>query len=257
MDEAELIRRTGAAEAVLVGLDAKISASYLEACPSVKYIGLCGTSMVNIDLQAVKDRGVTLHNVTDYGDEPTAEYIFMQLVSLARGQNGELWRGEHHELMGKRITIIGLGALGGAIAHLALAYKMQVNYFSRTRKPEWEKRGVRYGELRELLSETDIVVTSVSSNTMVLGADEFRRLPDAAIFAQASMGSTFDESAFRTWIGRPGNLAVFDAAAGEANYRAFKDTPHVVFSRLYGGYTIESKRRLGQKVLENLRGYFG
>lgn len=45
-------------------------------------------------------------------------------------------------------------------------------------------------------------------------------------------------------------------AAGEANYRAFKDTPHVVFSRLYGGYTIESKQRLGQKVLENLRGYF-
>ncbi|PIR83324.1 hypothetical protein COU19_01165 [Candidatus Kaiserbacteria bacterium CG10_big_fil_rev_8_21_14_0_10_56_12] len=129
-----LVSRTGDAEIILVSPRTKITQLYLERCPGVRYIGVCGTSLTNLDVNALAQRGVVYTNVKDYGDEPTAEFIFMQLARLLRGVGNYQWKTEPHELMGKAIFIIGLGALGQAIARLALAYKMQVHYFSRTRK---------------------------------------------------------------------------------------------------------------------------
>lgn len=252
----ELISRTGDAEAILISPGVKLTAAYLDACPSVNYVGLCGTSTANVDLEAMASRGIAFTNVIDYGDEPTAEFIFMQLVALARGMGRYQWKDAARELMGKTITIVGLGALGKAIAHLALAYKMRVNYYSKHRKPDWEERGLRFGELSELLPESDIVVTSVPTNTTVLGQAEFALVKNGTILVQASMGDTFERKAFLAWIAQDGNFAIFDYAAGEQNYQAYKDLPRVVFPKVTAGHTQETKERLGQRVLKNLKDYF-
>jgi len=197
---AELVARTGDAEAVLINTGTKIDKSYLDACPSVKYVGLCGTSTANVDLEALKARGVVFTNVTDYGDEPTAEYIFLQLEALARGVGKYQWKDVPRELMGKAIGIIGLGALGKAIANLALAYKMNASYFSAHRKPEWEERGLRYAERHDLLSACEIIVISTPTNMTVLGEKEFGLLKPNSVLVQASIGTPFDREAFLKWI---------------------------------------------------------
>jgi phosphoglycerate dehydrogenase-like enzyme len=254
--EQELVARTRDAEAVLVSPGTKITASYLDACPSVKYVGLCGTSTANIDLEELSKRGIVFKNVIDYGDEPTAEFIFMQLATLVRGIGKYQWRDMPCELMGKTIGIIGLGALGKSIAHLALAYKMQTNYYSTHRKPEWEDRGAGYKELRDLLSTSEIIVISTPTNVKILGDKEFALLKSGTILVQASMGDIFDKDAFLNWIAKQGNYALFDYSAGEKNYQAYKDLPQVIFPKIIAGHTRETKERLGQKVVENLRSYF-
>ena len=249
-----LIARTGDAEAVLVSPSTVITADYISACPAVRYIGVCGTSTDNIDLQAIQNHGITLTNVRDYGDEPTAEFIFMQLVCLARGMGKWQWRAEPTELMGKTIGIIGLGALGQAIAHLALAYKMQVQYYSRTRKPEWEKQGVKYTDKTTVVSTSDIIVIATPTNHLALTEDDFSCIKPNAVLVQASQGDTFDKQAFLKWIQQ--NHAIFDYAAGETNYQAYKDLPHVIFPKVIAGHSVETKQRLGNRVIENLRAYF-
>jgi hypothetical protein len=253
--DVELIARTNGAEAILVTPGTKITASYLDACPSVKYVGLCGTSTVNIDLNALDQRGVTFTNVVDYGDEPTAEFIFMQLIALARGMGKYQWKKMPCELMGKTIGIIGLGALGKAIAHLALAFKMITSYYSLHRKSDWEKRDVHYADLHSLLSTSQIIVISTPSNVQILGKEEFALLKTGSILVQASMGDTFDKSAFLKWIALKGNYALLDYAAGEQNYQTYKDLPHVIFPKIVAGYTYETKERLGRKVIKNLMLY--
>jgi phosphoglycerate dehydrogenase-like enzyme len=218
VSEAELVARTGDAEAILIGLGAA--------------------------------RRVAFANVVDYGDEPTAEFIFTQLVMLMRGIAKYQWKDAPRELMGKSLTIIGLGAVGGAIAHLAVAYKMQVNYYSRRRKHDWEKRGLQFGELRDLLPRSDIVVISVPTNAKVLGAAEFAIMKPGAVIVQASMGDTFEKEAFLDWIAQRGNFAILDYAAGEQNYLTYKDLPRVIFPRTVAGHTQETIERLGQKVFE-------
>jgi phosphoglycerate dehydrogenase-like enzyme len=251
----ELVARTGDAEVVLINTGTKIDKSYLDACPSVKYVGLCGTSTANIDLEALKARGITVTNVVDYGDEPTAEYIFLQLESLARGVGKYQWKDTPRELMGKVIGVVGLGALGKAIANLALAYKMDASYFSAHRKPDWEERGLRYAELHDLLSACEIVVISTPTNVKVLGEEEFARLKPNSILVQASIGLPFDRDAFLKWISTDDNYTIFDQGIGQESFQIYRHLPRVILSATSSGNTYETRQRLGAKVIENLKGY--
>lgn len=254
--EDELIIRTNDAEAVLVSPFTKITQTYLNACPSVKYICLCGTSTANIDLEALTSRSIAFTNVADYGDEPTAEFIFMQLTALARGVGKYQWKDMPHELMGKSIGIIGLGALGKAIAHLALAYRMQVSYFSTHRKPDWEARGLHFNALPAVLASNEIIVLSTPTNVKILGEKEFTLLQPNSILVQASIGCPFDKDAFYSWIEKDNNYAIFDYGVGEDDYQKYKDIPRVIISKATSGYSYETRQRLGQRVIENLQRYF-
>lgn len=253
-NEKELIRRTGDADMVLVGPWDKVTVAYLAACPSIRFICLCGTSTANIDLAELTKRGIAFANVQDYGDEPTAEFIFMQLTRLLRGVGEYQWKPEQHELMGRSVGIIGLGALGKAIAHLALAYKMNVSYYSLHRKPEWESSGLRYSELSDLLS-SEIIIVSSPTNVEVLGEKEFSLIKPGSILVQASAGNVLDRPAFLAWIAKDGNYAIFDKAAGEDNHQAYKDLPRVIFADVIAGDTQETLERLGQKVVDNVKDY--
>lgn len=254
-NEGDLIRRTGDADVILVGPWDKVSARYLDACPSVKYVCICGTSTANVDLEELKKRGILFTNVVDYGDEPAAEFVLMQLTLLLHGAGPYQWRPKRHELMGKSVGIIGLGALGAAIAHLALAYRTDASYFSLHRKQEWEDRGLRYADLPALLKDNEIVIVSSPTNVEVLGEKEFALLQPGSILVQASAGNVVDRQAFLEWIAREGNFAIFDKSAGEDNYQAYKDVPRVIFADVVAGYTHETLERLYKKVLENIVSY--
>lgn len=255
--EQELVNRTGDANIVLVSPGTKITVSYLEACHSIKYIGICGTAKENVDQEAVTSRNIMLTNVSGYGDEPAAEFMFMQLELLARGMGQYQWKAYPTELMGKTIGIIGLGALGQAVARLALAYEMKVLYYSKTRKPTWEEQGVQYQEKADLLRHSNIVVLSTPSNLQVLEANELSLIQPNSILVQASMGTCFSEDAFKKWVAQNNNFALFDYSAGNDIYETYKDLSNVVFPKVIAGHTHETKQRLGEKVIENLMQFLG
>jgi phosphoglycerate dehydrogenase-like enzyme len=252
--EDERIDRTGNASIALVTPWEKIDSVYVDACPELKYIGLCGTSTANIDLDELSKRGIAFSNIVSGDKESVAEFFFMQLVSLARGAGEYQWKpGEEHELLGRRIGIIGLGGVGQAIAHMALAYKMDVTYYSPNRKQYWEDKGVTYLDKNTLLESSEIVVLCSPTNIEVLDEADFNTMKLGSIVVQACSGSPFNKAAFTDWINQDGNYALFDMSAGESNYQAYKDVPRVIFSRAVAGDTYESNSRRGQRAVENLK----
>jgi hypothetical protein len=253
----DLVARTGDADVVLVSTGTALPKAYFDACPSVKYVGLCGTSTARIDLETLKARGIVFSNVSDYGDEPTAEYIFLQLESLARGVGKYQWQDQPRELMGKSIGIIGLGALGKAIANLALAYKMDARYFSAHRKPDWEERGLQYAEPDELLRQSRIIVISTPTNVEAISRERFGLIQPNSILVQASLGTPFDRDAFLEWLASDNNFAVFDMGAGNDNLEIYKNLDRVIMSATSSGNTYETQERLGLKVVENLKAFLG
>lgn len=254
--EDERISRTGTADIALITPWEKIDTIYLDACPNLKYIGLCGTSTANIDLKELEKRGIAFSNIVSGDKESVAEFFFMQLVALTRGIGEHQWKpGEQHELVGRRIGIIGLGAVGKAMAHMALAYKMDVAYSSPHRKPDWEEKGVVCREKDELLESSEIIVLCSPTNVQVLGEHEFQTIKLGSILVQACGGSPFNKPAFYNWIAKEGNFAMFDMSANEQNYQAYNDLPRVIFSRLVAGDTYESNERRGKRAIENLQNY--
>jgi lactate dehydrogenase-like 2-hydroxyacid dehydrogenase len=249
------MERTGNAEVVLISPWGKLTASYFKSCPSVKYIGIGGTSTANIDLQAAKQHNVTVTNIVGHGDEPAAEFIFMQLLMLARGFGKCQWKNAPCELMNKTIGIIGLGNLGKAVAHLALGFKMNTLYHSKTRKSELEKHGIQFSSLNNLLKNSDVVVVCTPTNLKIMNQEQFDHMKPNSVLIQMSVGEILDQKAFKQWLSKDNNYALFNYAAGDEYYQAFKDLPNVVFADTVAGFTKETKERLGQGLIDNLLAY--
>lgn len=252
----DLAQKSKEAEVVLVGPGVKLANEFFDNSSKLKYVGVCGTSTRNIDLNAASAHGVKVTNVKDYGDEPTAEFIFMQLTSLLRGVHGLQWKASPHELMGKKIGIVGLGALGRSIADLAVAYKMQPYYCSHNRKSDYENKGLVYLELSQLLQTCEIVIVCTPTNLEILDSEAFGYIKDGAILVQASMGTVFSRPAFLDWIAGDENFAIFDYAAGEENFIAYHALPGVIFPKIIAGHSSETKHRLAAIATDNLKAYF-
>jgi len=237
---------------LLISTATPLTEAELSRLPALEHVALCGTSYGRIDVGALRERGISTSNVADYSDETTAEVIFMQLVAVARGFAPVPWRADSHELFGKRLLIVGLGALGSAVANLGLAYGMQVSHLSRSPKPAWEAKGVLRAARPAAFGEANVVVVTGPTGTPLIGEDDLALLHDA-ILLQASGGRVINDAAFRDWITRGDNVAIFDLAAGEDVYADYAGLPRVVFPRAISGLSEESRQRLGEQVIANVQ----
>ena len=116
----EIVNRIGDADCVLVSYNTQIRRNVIEACPNIKYIGMCCTlyseSSANVDIAAARERGITVLGIRDYGDEGVVEYVISELVRLLHGFGGKQWKHKAYELGGQKVGIVGLGRTGRMIA---------------------------------------------------------------------------------------------------------------------------------------------
>lgn len=253
-NDLDVIARIQDADAVLGSWASTLNQNILDHTPNLKYVGICGTSLANIDQAELQKRGITLTNVTDYGDEATAEFIFAQLLNLFRGIIDKKLDVEPRELHYKTIGIVGLGAVGKQVAKLALGFDMKVVYHSRTRNPAWESRGLVYQDLNSLLSSCDIISLHVPKNIQVLGESEFSLIKPGSVLIDTCLGIVFDLKAFRAWIQKKQNFAIIDQKAELAE--AVQDLDHVIYHKtITAGRTKESRDRLSQKTIDNIKSF--
>jgi len=255
-DEKETIIRIGNADAVLGSFKSKISKNVLEKCPNIKYIGICGTNLFGIDLVETQKRGITVTNVSDYGDEATAELVFTYLLNLARGIGKYQWKPEPAELNGKTIGVVGLGAVGKQVALRALGFNMKVVYFSKSRNQEWEKKGLEFLPLDELLQKSDVISLHVPPNTVVLKETEFSKIPSGTILVDVCLGTIFDVDAFIAWIKKENNFVILDMKTHLAEKLNGLKNIIGLDNQIPGAMTGEAKNRLSEKFIKNIQSYF-
>ena len=135
-----LANRIGDADCVLVSWNTQIPESIMRQCPNLKYIGMCcslyDASSANVDIKYAKANNIEVRGVRDYGDEGLVEFIICELIRLIKGLGRNQWKSEPVELTNRRLGIIGMGTTGQMLADRAKAFKMDVSYYSRNRKPE-------------------------------------------------------------------------------------------------------------------------
>ncbi|MEX2563834.1 MAG: NAD(P)-dependent oxidoreductase [Candidatus Paceibacterota bacterium] len=253
--EAEICQRIDNADAVLGNFHSIINASILEHSPNLKYIGICGTSLTNIHLEEVRRKNIVIKNVTDYGDDATAEYIFTQLLNLLRGFGQYMWRDGPSELNSKTIGIVGLGATGKKVANIALGFKMKVFYYSKTRKTDWENKGIQYLPINDLLEKSDIITIHVPRDTKVIGTDELDTMGNGKILIDTCLGNIYkDINAVKKWLKNKDNFLIRDHHS-----EIKKDLGHleglIYTEDVIAGMTLESRNLLSVKVIDNIEAY--
>jgi lactate dehydrogenase-like 2-hydroxyacid dehydrogenase len=257
--ESELFERIDGADCVLVSWRTPMDESLLARCHNLKYIGLCASkysnpSAANINLAQAQNSGISVTGVGAYGDEATAEFIFCTLLNLCRGFGQAQWKNFPCELHGKRLGIIGMGAMGSHVLRLAQGFGMVVSYFSRTRKPEYESAGVCYLEKSELLKQMDIISLHVPKGTTILNRADFDCMGEETVLINTCLGTVFSIADFEAWIKLPARFAIMDESADQA-YRIFRGKPNVIYPKVVAGKTSESKARLSNQVIANLESF--
>lgn len=192
------IGKNADADGLLVRLGAKVGKDLMEKLPNLKYIGMLGTGYGGIDTVCAAKKGITVTNIADYATEAVAEFTFGILIEWCRGIARGLqlaWEGTYEddksgmEIKGKKFGVIGLGDIGKRTAELALAFGADVSYWSRNRKVDAEKSGIKYCELEDLMTNSDIITLNLALNPEtegIINAELVSKIKKHAIFINPS-----------------------------------------------------------------------
>ncbi len=176
LNEAQLIEQLKGTSAYLYGGDEEASPAALSTAAQLKLIAFYGVGYESfLDVPAVKTLGISITNTPGTLTNSVAEMTVGQLINCRRrlgAYSHNYMLGLHgneelqHDLSGHKIGIVGLGAIGTRIAEiLTLGFNCEVLYYSRTRKPDEEKRlGIRYSLLTDMFKEVDAVVIMTPGN---------------------------------------------------------------------------------------------
>ncbi len=240
----EILRRAREAEAIMTFMPDSVDEAFLRACPRLRVVGCALKGYDNYDVDACTRHGVWITNVPDLLTIPTAELTIGLLIGLARNllagdhfvRSGRFngWRPALYGcgLTGKTLGIIGMGAVGRAIAQRLAGYEMRVLYtdpvaLPKERETHWKLQRV---ELAALLAESDFVVPMVpyrAETLHMIGASALAQMKSGAYLINTCRGSVVDEQAVAEALAS-GRLAGYAADVFEMEDWARPDRPQAI-----------------------------
>lgn len=256
-DDSEIIRRIGDADAVLLSYTSRIEKNVLDACPAIRYIGMCcslySEASANVDIRSAREKNITVYGIRDYGDQGVVEYVVSELIRYLHGFGDKQWQSLPVELTDLKVGIVGLGTSGQMIAAGLQALGADLYYFSRSRKPEAEAREIEYLPLKQLLQTVDVVCTCLNKNVILFQEEQFAWLGNHKIMFNTSIGPSHDIAALVKWLDHGSNEFFCDTAAalGDSSGKLLSH-PHVNCVNQSSGRTRQAFDRLSEKVLHNI-----
>jgi len=259
------------AEGLLCLLTDRIDAALIEACPRLRVISSCSVGLDHVDLEAATRRGIPVGYTPGVLAETTADLAFALLLGAARRiveadgfvREGR-WTWEHRwdpdgflgrDVYGATLGVIGLGAIGRAVAARARGFGMRVLGWSRTPR---ELEGVELVALSELLAEAQFVTVHVAltpETRGLLDAAALARMREDAILVNTARGGIVDEAALVAAL-RGGRLAAaaLDVFAREPLDPAspLLDAPNLVLTPHIGSASVATRSRMAELAVENL-----
>ncbi|MCF2522515.1 D-2-hydroxyacid dehydrogenase family protein [Bradyrhizobium sp. G127] len=179
----------------------------LTALPNLKLLLTSGMKNAAFDMDAAKERGVTVCGTGGFGNATASLAIGLMLeltrhigLENARMHAGEPWQvtmGEDVE--GKTLGVVGLGKLGTKVATIAKTLGMNVIAWSQNLTPEaCAAAGVGYAAKEELFATADIIsihlILSSRTRGLIAAADLVRMKPTAYL-VNTARGPIVDEAA--------------------------------------------------------------
>lgn len=220
------------------------------------------------------ERQFLLTNSSGVHAIPITEHIMTFLLCFARGfkssilgQRGRVWEENRRqpllELDGKRIVLVGVGAIGSHFAKVASAFGMQVVGVRRTSGHiPGTIRTVTRDRLDEELPEADFLVLTVpltAETRHMIDAARLALLKPTAYLVNIGRGGTVDEEALVAALSAKrlagAGLDVFETEPLPESSPLW-DLENVIITPHYSGITPRYVERLMEIFLDNLERYF-
>ena len=265
---------------VLIVNKVLVTRALLDAAPELRLVCEAATGVNNIDLEACRERNIPVRNVAGYSTDSVVQTTFMHILSLMGNapyfdntvKDGTYSKGTlftdvsrpYIEIKGKRIGIVGMGAIGTGVARVAEAFGMEVVYYSTSGTghcKEWPSIS-----LGELMSTSDVISIHAPYNERtagLIGAGELAMMKPSAIIVNMGRGGIVDEAALAEVIDNDliggAALDVFtkEPLPGDSpllrtrHPEKLRFTPHTAWA------STEALTRLVNCIAENIRSEMG
>ena len=270
----EVIERIQGAS-VVVTKELPVGADLLSQFPeSVKLIVEAGTGYNNIDLNAAKERGITVCNIPAYSTERVAHTVIMMILNFAstmQKQIGMLAKGDrsnftkylqvsHTEVNGKTLGVIGAGHIGMEVIKVAKALGM--NILVHTRTPKADGDGIRYVSLAELLENSDYITLHCPLNDQtkyMINKEAISKMKPSAVIVNTGRGPLINEAdlcealAAKRIAGAGLDVQEVEPPAEDSPLYTLDNviiTPHM------GWKGLETRQRLVGIIRDNVQAFF-
>lgn len=243
--------------------------SLMDALPNLRLVAIGAVGFDHVDLQVAKERGIAISNTPDVLTEETADLGMALLLSLSRRivegdafVRAGLWKRQGFPLAvtlsNKTMGIVGLGAIGKAVARKCKAFNMKIAYHGRN------KQDVPYEyvpDLSDLATKSDFLMltcpgTRETENLIcynILG-----HLGERGYLINIARGSVVREDDLLAALDNKTIAgAALDVFADEPNVpEALFKMDNVVLTPHIGSATKETRKDMGDLVVANIRAFF-
>jgi len=271
LEHAELVRRAADAEGLLCVLTDAVDAGLLAACPELRAISSCSVGVDHVDLEAANRRGIPVGHTPGVLAETTADLAFgLMLASARRIAEADRWVRAGHwtwerrwdpagflgrDVHGATLGVIGLGAIGQAVARRATGFGMRVLGWSRSGRPVSGVEGVSMPELLGAADFISIHLPLTPETRGLLGREAFAQMRDGVVLVNSARGGIVDEAALVEGLGEgritAAALDVFDTEPLEPG-SPLLEAPNLILTPHIGSASVATRSRMAELAVDNL-----
>ena len=269
LDSAEFAKIAPTIQAVAAQGETVLRADLIERLPALKLISVMGVGYDGIDVATAKSRGIVVTHTPNVLNDDVADLALGLMIATSRQicaadryvRAGSWPSGPvplAKKMSGARVGMVGMGRIGQAIAHRALAFGMSIAYTSRSPK------SVPYRYLPTslaLAAEVDflIIITPGGASTLkMIDAPVLAALGRKGILINVARGSVVDEAALIDALEKGviagAGLDVFESEPSVPE--RLRAMPHVVLTPHIGSATAHTRGAMADLAVANLRACF-
>lgn len=270
-----LIKALKSADVIIPTLSDILDAQTLDqAGPKLKLIANYGSGYDHIDVQHARSKGILVTNTPSANADDTADMTLALMLAVTRrfkegaaAMHAGDWRGWSPEAFlgrsigGKTLGIIGLGRVGRAVASRARAFGMNIFYHNRGQVHAETENALSltyWSDLHAMLKEVDILAVTcpyTPETYHLLNAETIKLMKSQSIVINTSRGEVVDETALADAI-EAGHLmgAGLDVFERDpVTEKRLRDLPNVMMLPHMASATIETRHRMGEDVIRNIK----
>ncbi|MCD2186944.1 NAD-dependent formate dehydrogenase [Actinomycetospora soli] len=249
-----------------------LDADRMGKASNLRLVITAGVGSDHTDPETAKQHGITVAEVTGSNVVSVAEHNVLQILALVRnfvpahaeardgGWDVAAVSAPAHDLEGKTVGIVGLGAIGARTALRLKGFDVTTLYYANHRRSpaEEETLGVRYARLDTLVAQSDVICLALplmEGSQALFGPERIRAMKQGSWLVNTARGAIVDTDALVEAL-ESGHLAGY---AGDTWYpqpapadHPWRSMPNEAMTIHYSGMTREAQERIAEGVREML-----
>lgn len=252
--------------------DLGANADLIAALPNLEIISIYGVGFDAVDIELCRAQGIRVTNTPGVLTEDVADLAVAMMLCQAREMvPAEAWarsgdwaaKGAYplvRRAHGKKAGVLGLGAIGMAVAKRLAAFDMDIAYSSRAPK-EGAEDWAFVADPVQLAAHSDFLFLTLASNAQtrhIVDKEVIEALGPTGTLINVARAAVVDEEALLDALedGRLG-YAALDVFEGEpAINPRFKGLKNVLLQPHHGSGTTETRQAMGDLMRANLEAHF-